>query len=133
MAGGSYERVAAYIDNSYIQDTGSSYYGYGEALITGASYTKDVYAVGATDNRENNYTANQGKYGDAVWETSNEDGTSPYTDSWHQDYSHFPYTTGPFFLRGGSYGNTTVAGAFFFYYTGSTSTYYSFRPVLAVL
>ena len=138
MSGGSYEYTAAYVNNSYIKDTGSSYYGYGKALIEGTPYTKDVYVdgttTGATDSLANNYAANKGKYGDAVWETSNEDGTSPYTDSWHRDYSSFPNTAAPFFLRGGYFGHTTGAGAFYFHgLTGSAITNYSFRPVLVSL
>ncbi len=138
MSGGSYEYTAAYVNNSYIKDTESSYYGYGEALIEGEPYTKDVYVdgttTGTTDSLANNYATNKGKYGDAVWETSNEDGTSPYTDSWHQDYSYFPNTANPFFHRGGGYGDTTSAGAFFFSSSaGNAGTVYSFRPVLVSL
>ncbi len=132
--GGSTEYTAAYINNSYIKYTGSEQYGNGEALIKGAPYTKDVYEVGTTDSLANNYTANQGKYGDAMWETSNEDGTSPYTDSWHQDYSDFPYTTAPFFHYGGYCGGTTRSGAFYFSKaTGYVHAYHGFRPVLAIL
>ncbi len=131
MSGGSVEHIAAYINNSYIQDTGSNPYGYGEALITGASHTKDVYAVGTTDSYSNNYTANQGRYGDAVYETSN---AGIGSTSWHQDVSVFPHTARPFFPRGGYYDSATSTGAFYFHYnSGGAASSYSFRPVLVIL
>ena len=139
MSGGAYERVAAYIDNSYVKEPGTSgaassnnRYEVGEELIKGASYTKDVYAAATTDSNSNNYAANQGKYGDAVYETSNVGNSS--SGSWHQDDSGFPYTAGPFFHRGGGYGSATSAGGFYFnYHTGTAFANYSFRPVLVVL
>ena len=66
MSGGSYEYVAAYVNNTYTQLGGSRYSTtYGKALIDGASYTKNVYSVGNSDSNTNNYTANSNKYGDA--------------------------------------------------------------------
>ncbi len=136
MSGGAHERVAAYIDNSYVKESGTegaassnNRYKAGKALIEGASYTKDVYAIGTTDSSTNNYTANQGKYGDAVYETSS---TGSGSASWYQDLSNIPYTTSPFFYRGGSYSNTANTGIFYFSGTyGTAGTYYTFRPVLA--
>ena len=134
MSGGAYERVAAYVNNSYIQDTESESYEYGEALIKGESYTKEVYAVGATNRSADNYAANQEKYGDAIYETSS--GGDVLNRSWHQDTSTFPYTTSMFFNRGGfRNSNTGEAGAFHFSFSsGDANNYLSgFRPVLAIL
>ena len=75
-----------------------------------------------------------GKYGDAVYETSTSGSGST---SWYSDYASFPYTSSPFFKRGGSHstGSTdstgSTTGAFYFVSAnGSASADGSFRPVL---
>ena len=76
----------------------------------------DVYSIGSSDSRDNNYavsTPENGHYGDAVWETSSSS-ASPYTNSWYSDYSYFPDTSWPFFVRGGGYYNGTSAGVVYF-------------------
>ena len=45
-------------------------------------------AKGSSDSRDNNYSANSGKYGDAVYETSANGNSS--SSSWYGDYSYFP-------------------------------------------
>ena len=138
MSGGAWERTAAYVDNRNI---GSSNIGdettqpYNASLLaeTNSAY-RDVYSVGAssTDTNTANYTASDprvatGKFGDAVFETS-----SSYSGStsWNADYSYFPDTSIPAFSRGGTYSNTTDAGAFCFGgYTGGASSADGFRPV----
>ena len=110
MAGGAWERTAAYVDstkggtvsNEYLTSTT-----YGKAVYDAEDKYKDVYVAASTDNRENNYNANTNKYGDAVYETSL-NSASPYTNGWYGDYTDFPYSSSPFFYRGGSY----VSGAF---------------------
>ena len=126
MSGGAYEYVAAYVNNG-----NSNLNTYGSSLVNETrSYMKDVYDMGSGDTRGANYAANSDVYGDAVYETSSS-ASSPYTNSWHGDYSNFPYSGNPFFFRGGFFSRGSNAGAFYFNYSaGSAGSYYSFRPVL---
>ena len=126
MSGGAWEYVAAYVNNGNGNLTN-----YGSSLVNGDAKTKNVYSKASSDSYENNYNANSSKYGDAVYETSTNGSGST---SWYGDYSYFPYTSDPFFIRGGGYNNGTHAGVFFFsYYNGVSHGYYSFRPVLVAL
>ena len=131
MSGGAWEYVAAYVNNGH-----SNLTTYGSSLVNAEAKYKDVYSKGSSDSYSNNYavsTPANGHYGDAVWETSSS-ASSPYTNSWYSDYSNFPSTTHPFFLRGGGYSNVTGAGVFDFnYYYGNNSSNYSFRVVVPVL
>ena len=127
MSGGAWEYVAAYVNNG-----NSNLTNYGSSLVNGDAKTKNVYSKGSSDSRDNNYSANSGKYGDAVYETSANGNAS--SSSWYGDYSYFPIASGPFFVRGGYYYNGTFAGVFYFDgYDGSSHSYYSFRPVLVAL
>ncbi len=126
MSGGAWEYVAGYVNNG-----NSSLTSYGSSLVNGDAKTKNVYSKASSDNNTNNYNANSGKYGDAVYETSANGNSS--NGSWYGDYSYFPDTSYPFFERGGNYGVGTPAGVFAFsgvdgYYGGI-----SFRPVLVAL
>ena len=126
MSGGAWEYVAAYVNNG-----NSNLTNYGSSLVNGDAKTKNVYSKASSDSYENNYNANSSKYGDAVYETSTNGSGST---SWYGDYSNFPYTSNPFFLRGGYYDNGTIAGVFYFYGSGGGSnSNYSFRPVLVAL
>ena len=123
MSGGAWEYVAAYVDNGNGNLTN-----YGKSLVNGDPKTKNVYAKGSSDSGENNYSANAGVYGDAVYETST---SGSGTTSWYSDYSYFPNTGGPFFIRGGSCSTGSSAGVFCFYNgDGYGYSSYSFRPVL---
>ena len=126
MSAGAWENVAAYVNNSYTTSTGSS-------LVNGDAKTKNVYSKASTDKATNNYSANSGKYGDAVYETS-ENGNTKY-GSWYGDYADFPSTSGPFFSRGGGQNIGTYAGVFLFYGDSGKgdSGAVSFRPVLVTL
>ena len=125
MSGGAWEYVAAYVDNSYTTS-------YGSSLVNGDAKTKNVYNKASSDNNTNNYNANSGKYGDAVYETSANGNSS--SSSWYGDYSNFPDTSTPFFLRGGTYVNGTIAGVFYFGNNyGDSYSDNSFRPVLVAL
>ena len=127
MSGGAWEYVAAYVNNG-----NSNLTNYGSSLVNGDAKTKNVYSKGSSDSRDNNYSANSGKYGDAVYETSANGNSS--SSSWYGDYSYFPYTSNPFFIRGGYYNGGAGAGVFYFnYYNGSSDSYDSFRPVLVAL
>ena len=127
MSGGAWEYVAAYVNNG-----NSNLTNYGSSLVNGDAKTKNVYSKGSSDSRDNNYSANSGKYGDAVYETSANGNSS--SSSWYGDYSYFPNASYPFFYRGGTYSNGTGAGVFYFdgdYGNGGGSI--SFRPVLVAL
>ena len=133
MSGGAWERVAAYVDNK-----NSNLTSYGNSLYTSTdAKTKNVYAAGSGDTRLANYNANTSKYGDAIYETSsgtyNSSGDSD-RQSWFDDYSNFPCSSLPFFVRGGTYNNTSLAGLFSFSNNGGDSnSFISFRPVLVAL
>ena len=130
MSGGAWEYVAAYVDNK-----NPSLTSYGNSLYTSTdAKTKNVYAAGSGDTRLANYNANTSKYGDAIYETSrgtyNSSGDSD-RQSWFDDYSGFPYSSYPFFVRGGGYNDTSIAGLFYFNgNNGNSSSFDSFRPVL---
>ena len=127
MSGGAWEYVAAYVNNG-----NSNLTNYGSSLVNGDAKTKNVYSKGSSDSRDNNYSANSGKYGDAVYETSANGNSS--SSSWYGDYSNFPNASSPFFRRGGGYNNGTNAGVFYFYnYSGNSGSGNSFRPVLVAL
>ena len=126
MSGGAWEYVAGYVNNGHGNLTN-----YGSSLVNGDAKTKNVYSKASSDSYENNYNANSSKYGDAVYETSTNGSGST---SWYGDYSDFPNTSYPFFIRGGIYNYGTGAGVFCFdngY--GSSYSNYSFRPVLVAL
>ena len=126
MSGGAWEYVAGYVNNG-----NSSLTSYGSSLVNGDAKTKNVYSKGSSDSRDNNYSANSGKYGDAVYETSASGSSST---SWYGDYSYFPYTSGPFFTRGGYCNSGAGAGVFCFNDSnGISNSGASFRPVLVAL
>ena len=127
MSGGAWEYVAGYVNNGNGNLTS-----YGSSLVNGDAKTKNVYSKGSSDSRDNNYSANSGKYGDAVYETSANGNSS--SSSWYGDYSYFPYTSDPFFRRGGYCNDGTGAGVFFFGDDkGLSLSFGSFRPVLVAL
>ena len=126
MSGGAWEYVAGYVNNG-----NSSLTSYGSSLVNGDAKTKNVYSKASSDNATNNYNANSGKYGDAVYETST---SGSGTTSWYGDYSSFPNADWPFFYRGGAYSNGAGAGVFSFdYNNGDSNGSNSFRPVLVAL
>ena len=131
MSGGAVEYVAAYLNNG-----NTNLNTYGSNLVGADVRYKDVYSVGSSDTRENNYalsTPVNGKYGDAVYETSSSS-DSPYTNSWYSDFSYFPNSSVPFFKRGGDCSNASDAGVFSFDYdNGDYNGVYSFRLVLPVM
>ena len=97
MSGGAWEYIAAYVKNGHdnLTKNGASLANSNDAK------TKNVYSTGSSDSYENNYNANSGKYGDVVYETSENGDAS--NSSWYGDYSYFPNRSSPFFSRGGCY------------------------------
>ena len=126
MSGGAWEYVAGYVNNGNGNLTS-----YGSSLVNGDAKTKNVYTKASTDNNTNNYNQNASKYGDAVYETSANGNTS--NGSWYGDYSNFPNTSNPFFIRGGNYGDGSYAGVFAFGNGDDSYGTVSFRPVLVAL
>ena len=126
MSGGAYDKVAAYVNNGH-----SNLTTYGSNLVNAAAKYKDVYSKGSSDSYSNNYAATSSKYGDAVYETSSS-GTG--STSWYLDDTYFPYTAGPFFIRGGVCNVGSGAGVFYFSYNnGLAGDSYGFRVVVPVL
>ena len=123
MSGGSWEYMASYLENG-TTDYAKNFLNVDEKYQT--KY-KGTGATGSTEDRMANYEANKEMYGDAVWETSN-GANGQY--SWNGDYSCFPYLSAPFFIRGGSYYDSSGAGVFCFHIVyGGTYVYYGFRSV----
>ena len=121
MAGGALEYVAGYLS----EITAFTNY---TTLASADSKYKDVY-VGTSSDRNTNYNANTGKYGDAVYETSSSGSSG--TGSWDSSYSYFPYSDFPVFIRGGRASYGSGAGVFAVVNTtGSAGTGHSFRPVV---
>ena len=121
MSGGTWEYVAAYVNNGNGNLTSN-----GSSLVNGDEKTKNVYTKANSDSYENNYQQNKGVYGDAVYETSTSGSEST---SWYGDYSYFPYSSSPFFIRGGGHNGGSNAGVFYFSGSGGNGIN-SFRPVL---
>ena len=134
-----WERTAAYISNG---NTSLSSYGQSYANTTAntngyqtfSTKWATVYPYNSSDSNTNNYNSYSGKksttygFGDAVLETST---TGSESTSWNGDCSNFPNTSNPFFVRGGSCGNSSNAGTFTFYDTNGAPVYYGgFRSVL---
>ena len=125
MSGGAWEYVAAYVNNG-----NSSLTSYGSRLVNGDAKTKNVYTKASSDSYENNYQKNKEIYGDAVYETST---SGSGNTSWYSDYSNFPNTNIPFFVRGGSCNDGSYAGMFYFHWDVGYGSNYSFRPVLVAI
>ena len=124
MSGGAYEYVAAYVDNGNGNLRGSS-------LVNGETKTKNMYSKSSSDSDFSNYSANSGKYGDVVYETSS---SGRQNTSWYNEHSEFPYGVWPFFRRGGYNNDGKGAGEFYFLNsTGDWDSHASFRPVLVAL
>ncbi len=126
MNGCTYELVAGYLANG-----NSSLTTNGNSLYTAGNQYKDVYTSNG-DVATANYLANSSKVGDAVYETS-PSVDSPNTNSWFTDYSYMPFSTYPFFLRGGLYSYGINGGMFSFSGDDGVADFYTgFRPVVVL-
>ena len=126
MSGGTWEYVAAYVNNSFAVNYGNS--------IVNATSSKNIYIASSNENYPYaNYIQNANIYGDAVYETSSKayDGNSGSDVlSWNSDSSYMPYSSGAWFLRGGGCTSTTDAGMFDFGgNTGGALNILTFRAV----
>ena len=130
MSGGAYERTANYVnyDSGSFTNGGSTEEDLYNASNPGeSSKYKTVYEASGTS-QSNSYTLAAGKKGDGVYETSNQYSSS--SGSWFGAYSYFPYTSGPFFNRGGNYGSSNAGVFYFGSHFGGAYPYHSFRVVL---
>ena len=141
LSGCVWERVSAYITNgnSNLSAYGSSYVAKTTADGNGYKTLSTKYATvypynTSSDSSSNNWskynslkTSTYG-YGDAVLETST---SGSGATSWNSDYSYFPGSGGPFFVRGGVFADVTSAGTFAFSNTLGYPDYNNgFRVVL---
>ena len=123
MSGGAWERVMGNTKNS-----SNAFYS-SDAGFTTAPDAKyyDSYKYDLSSNT----THARGKLGDATKETLTTFGNT--SGGWYSDYAIFPYSSGPWFSRGGGCGNGTVAGVFYFHDTSGGGDDYgiSARAVLS--
>ncbi len=111
LSGGAYERVTAYYNGSSSLSNGSSF--------ASENGTSTEYATAYTGTS----ASTDYKLGDATYETS----------GWHSAVASFVSSDYAFFSRGGSYGNGTNAGMFYFSdSSGHSNSYDSFRLCLVV-
>ena len=136
-----YECTASYITNgnASLSTYGSSFAyttadttpqtnGRSTKWATAYPYDSSNDSFNAHWTKYNSYKSSTYGYGDAILETSTSG--CNYT-SWNGDYSSFPCTSAPFFLRGGSCYSGSAAGAFSFFFTYGKCAYnYGFRVVL---
>ena len=133
MSGGTWERVAAYVNNGSGKNYGAS------VIAGGATSTKyaTAYVSGETSSTttddarsEANYNADKNKkiYGDAVHETSTK---GIENSSWYSDYSYFPAGGDLFFTRSATLWHGIGAGLFDFDRNDGKNYYHcGFRAVL---
>ena len=138
LRGGSYERVASYVNyenNSFdLLTYGGTNEGdlYGSALERSTSTRyKTVYAASGTS-QGNSYELAASKKGDAIYETSTsyQGRTSWNNGTGNKVLSYFPNTSYPFFLRGDHFNNTGTGMFAFYYYAGISYIGGSFRMIL---
>ena len=117
MSGGAWEYMAAYRSGT----VGSS--GLTVDTINANSNYFDIYNSSSTDT-----SYNYRILGDATGEMGP---ITSYNSSWYQDYAYFVSSSDPWFKRGGSYNDTSVAGVFDFANTaGDANGWHGSRLVL---
>ncbi len=124
MSGGLYEWTAGYLDPEH-----SNNKHYGPSLLGDSNRYKSRYKENNQgENKSNNYNVNEGRKGEAIWETSS-DGTGE--TSWDKDWSDYIDWSNCFTVRGGIYEHGEHAGIFgFVAYNGMTFHNTGFRAVL---
>ena len=156
MSGGTWERTAGFISNgngnlltlgqSLLDETKVTYTISGNTkTVTPNTGVSTKYATiypylspeSSTQDTasQNNFANNTKIYGDAVRETTSSNaGTSNTgwnTSAWNSDYSYFPASGNPFFIRGGILWDGSNAGSFAFGRSNGSSLYgVGFRAVL---
>ena len=140
MSGGAWEYVAGYLSEievpeSDLNTTETQIKNFNDVV---ADWEKNKYAgtrddvdYEGTNGRILNYRDNSEKYGDAIWETTSNDGGNEANLAWNSDYDSFLSITRPFLVRGGSCSGNVEAGVFSYHFGyGGNSYNYSFRPVI---
>ena len=123
MSGGAFE----YVMGNMVNSSGAFYSSNAGFSSTPNAKYYDKYSYDASSNT----TYTRGKLGDATKEMAP---VSSSETSWYSDYASFPYSSGPWFIRGGFYVNGANAGAFYFGGgIGDAYSFYSSRAVLGVL
>lgn len=123
IAGGSWEMVAAYINN------GSAALSNLGTLVTADAKYKDIYQYGP-DTEANNLALTANKKGDALFETSSGIGADT---GWHGASVGFSFVDSPSLIRGGRYNNGSRSSVYYsasFY--GGYKNSRTFRPIIAV-
>lgn len=125
LNGGSFERIAAYIDTSAALTNG-------QELVNAPERHKNVYEASEDETSENNFEINSKAYGDAIYEISSYE--NQYS-AWFSDYSRFSFGTDAFLVRGGGYYSTMLESGIFFYNmnAGVVATNGGFRSVLCII
>ena len=127
MSGGAYEYVMGNMSST--ADTYTFYprnSGFASSWYSNYSNQKYVntYANGTTDTDQSAY--NRGRLGDATGEVVASNGSG-----WYNDSAYFPYSSLPWFLRGGGCSYGSYAGVLGFYsISGSAYSDYSARAAL---
>mgnify|MGYP005760656887 CR=1 FL=1 len=131
MSGGSWERVAGYVNNGSNNLTS-----YAKPLLEASEKHKNIYeaitssgtiATTGNDDRLKNYERMSLIYGNAIYETSST------ISSWYSDTAICPVSNNPFFRLGGYYNYASQAGIFHFADAyGGISENDSFRPSVVV-
>ena len=129
MSGGAYEYVMGNMSS-----TADTYTFYSRSAGFASSWYNDysnqkyvnTYANGTTSDDQSAY--NRGRLGDATGEVVLSTGG---TGGWYNDYAYFPYSSYPWFVRGGNYSNGSIAGVLGFNNNnGNANSYYSARAAL---
>ena len=112
MSGGAYEYVMGNMSST--ADTYTFYprnSGFASSWYNDYSNQKYVntYANGTTRNDQSAY--NRGRLGDATGEVVASNGSG-----WYNGIAYFPYSSNPWFMRGGNYSNGSTAGVLGFNY-----------------
>ena len=136
MSGGAVEKTANYVNYGSNSSNLSSNGGTLSGDLYGADTTeqsistkyKTVYEASGTS-QSSSYNLSAKKKGDGVYETSNQYSIS--SGSWFGAYSYFPYTSYPFFVRGGHCTNSNTGVFYFNIGDGVAYPRDSFRIILA--
>ena len=132
MSGGSWEYVMGNMSSTADTYTfNNSNAGFASSWYNDYSNQKYVntYANGTTDKDQSAY--NRGRLGDATGEVVLSTGGS---GGWYNDSAYFPYSSNPWFLRGGFYNLGSGAGVFYFGGNNGTAlSLYSARASLMSL
>ena len=127
MSGGAAEYVMGNVSSTADAYTFNNYYaGFASSWYNDYSNQKYVntYANGTTNKDQSAY--NRGRLGDATGEVVASSGFG-----WYNDYAIFPYSSSPWFRRGGGCSNVSSAGVFYFNgFDGNSNRVHSARAAL---